>query len=189
MTFSHRPQHISVHILDRRPRSRHLYLVPERRVPREKYVPAGRALHLVDIENLMGGPEAGVVALHRAVSDYRDAVPITDGDHVVIGANPQLGVVAKACWQSARLVVGGGPDGADTALLGTVKDTDWVAARYDLIVVGSGDGIFEVVARKFRLCGLAVGVASRRGSLSCVLGATASFVRILPDVPIAEVSA
>ena len=71
----------------------------------------------------------------------------------------------------------------------TVKDTGWVAARYDLIVVGSGDGIFEVVVRKFRPCGLAVGVVSRRGSLSCVLGATASFVRILPDVPIAEVSA
>ena len=124
MITLHRRQPSPVHILDSRPLSRHLYLVPERRVPREKYVPAGRALHLVDIENLMGGPEAGTVALHQAVSDYRDAVPMTDGDHVVIGANPQLGAVAKACWQSARLVVGGGPDGADTALLGTVKDTD-----------------------------------------------------------------
>ena len=32
-----------------------LYAVPERRIGREAYVPAGRTLHLVDLENLMNG--------------------------------------------------------------------------------------------------------------------------------------
>ena len=91
----------------------------------------------------MGGPRAGPAAILRAVSDYREAAPVAVGDHVIIGTNPNLGVVANACWPSARLVVRGGPDGADIALLGEVKDDCWVAARYDRIVVGSGDSVFR----------------------------------------------
>ena len=120
-------------------------------------------------------------ALLRAVSGYREAAPVTVGDHVIIGTNPQLGVLAHSCWPSARLVVRGGPDGADTALLEEVENGRWVAARYDRIVVGSGDGVFAVVAKTFRRHGLAVGVVSREQSLSYALGRAATFVRILPD--------
>ncbi len=61
--------------------------------------------------------------------------------------------------------------------------------RYDRIVVGSGDGIFEAVVRVYRTYGLPVGVVSRQRSLSYVLGAAASFVRLLPDIDPTEVVA
>lgn len=137
----------------------------------------------------MGGPNRGHVALRRALADYREAAAVTDSDHVIIGANPRLGLAAKASWPSARLVVRAGPDGADIALIETVRDVRFVAARYDRIVVGSGDGVFESVARAYRSCGLAVGVVSRQRSLSYALGVCASFVRFLPDAETAEVVA
>jgi hypothetical protein len=163
---------------------RNLYAVPERRVARAAFVPAGRSLHLVDVENLMGGPELGDTALHEALAGYRTSAPVSEGDHVIIGANPQLGLAAKTAWPSARLVVRGGPDGADIALLEAVRDVDFIAARYDQIVVGSGDGAFEVVAREFRSRGIAVGVVSLRRGLSYALGTSASFVRLMPEVHI-----
>ena len=180
MTQTHNVLKARVHTSGRRS-FRHLHCVAERRIPRAKHVPAGRSLHLVDIENLMGGPRAGPAAILRAVSDYREAAPVTVGDHVIIGTNPNLGVAAHACWPSVRLVVRGGPDGADIALLEEVKNDRWVASRYDRIVVGSGDGVFAVVAKTFRRHGLAVGVVSREQSLSYALARAATFVRILPD--------
>lgn len=163
---------------------RNLYAVPERRVPRAAFVQAGRSLHLVDVENLMGGPELGDTALREALAGYRTSAPVSGGDHVIIGANPQLGVAAKTEWPGARLVVRGGPDGADIALLDAVREVDFIAERYDQIVVGSGDGVFEVVVREFRSRGLAVGVVSLRRGLSYALGASASFVRLMPEIEI-----
>ena len=137
----------------------------------------------------MGGPDAGKLALWRAMADYKGVAPVEDGDHVIIGVNPMLAVEAKASWPAARLVVRGGPNGADIALLETVKDVGFIAARYDRIVVGSGDGVFEAVVRLYKTYGLPVGVVSRQRSLSQLLGTVASFVRLLPDVDWAEVVA
>ena len=123
------------------------------------------------------------------MADYRAAVSVTDGDHVIVGANPKLGVVAKTSWPAARLVVRHGSNGADIALLEEVRDVEFIASRYDQIVVGSGDGVFEAMVRVYKAYGLPVGVVSRQRSLSYVLGATASFVRLLPDIDPAEVVA
>jgi len=132
----------------------------------------------------MGGPDCGDIALREALDVYRTSAPVFDGDHAIIGANPQLGLAAKTAWPGARLVVRGGPDGADIALLEAVSDVDFIAARYDQIVVGSGDGVFEVVVREFRNRGLAVGVVSLRQGLSYALGMSASFVRLMPETEI-----
>jgi len=137
----------------------------------------------------MGGPDAGKLALWRATADYKVVAPVLDGDHVIIGVNPMLAVEAKASWPATRLVVRGGPNGGDIALLETVKDVGFIAARYDQIVIGSGDGVFEAVARLYKTYGLPVGVVSRQRSLSHILGAVASFVRLLPEVDRAEVVA
>lgn len=183
VTRLHTAKATTVHTV-RRPSDRSLYAVPERRVPRAAFVPAGRSLHLVDVENLMGGPQLGDTALREALAGYRTSAPVTEGDHVIIGANPRLGPAAKTAWPGARLVVSGGPDGADIALLDAVRDIDFIAARYDRIVVGSGDGVFEVVVREFRSRGLAVGVVSLRQGLSFALGTSASFVRLMPEIEI-----
>lgn len=168
--------------------TRHLYLVPERQAQRKSYVPVGRALHLVDVENLMGGPEAGIVALHEALDNYRAAAHFLDGDHAIIGSNPSLGVQAKAAWPGARLVVKPGTDGADIALLEQVKDVDFIAARYDRIMIGSGDGVFEPMVRVFRSLGLPVGVVSRMRSLSADLRTSATYIQTIPEFRELEVT-
>ena len=155
---------------------------------RADHVPAGRTLHLLDIENLMGGPRAGSSALSRALTCYEAVMPPVSGvDHVVIGVNPAFGSdlhLAKAerdFWSGAQVVTRPGPDGADLALLRWVDDTKGIAGRYDRVVIGSGDGIFEPLAHRFVFFGVAVGVVSRESSLSRDLRRIASFAKLLPE--------
>ena len=189
MKNNHRAKTDEVHSEVRDVSTRSLYAVPERRAGREAYVPAGRTLHLVDLENLMNGPLSGPAALENASAAYRAAMPIDEHDHVIVGVNPALAVLAKAEWPSSRLAVRGGPDGADIALLETVKHVNFVASRYDQAVIGSGDGVFEVAVSAYRNCGVPVGVVARASNLAYVLGAAATFVRLLPEVGSTEVVA
>ena len=147
---------------------------------RPAYVPRGRALHLVALENLMGGPLYGPVALRAAVEAYRAVSPVKPFDHVIVATNPGLALEAAAAWPAARLLVRGGRDGADLALVDVVSDVAWTAARYDRIVVGSGDGIFVLAVASLRAAGVPVEVVSRRQSLSMSLAAIASSVAVLP---------
>jgi len=139
---------------------------PKRRVEREKWVPRGRSLHLIDIENLMGGPFEGTAALKAALSTYLRAVGPGELDLYLIACNPALAFTAKVALPGAQLLMRGGPNGADFALIDWASDVLWLAARHDRIVIGSGDGIFETVAYAYRALGLEVDVVAREGSIS-----------------------
>jgi hypothetical protein len=156
---------------------------PERLRPRRRaaYVPAGRTLHILDIENIMGGPLSGETALKATVVAYRDLAPVLALDHVFIGVNPGLAPAVAAVWPNAQLRVGGGPDGADHVLLDVLGDTAWIASRYDRVVLGSGDGIFAQVVASLRAAGLPVDVAASPASLSLSLVALASSVIFMPN--------
>jgi hypothetical protein len=167
---------------------RPLYAVPQRKVDRAEYVPVGRALHLVDVENLMGGPSTGIDQMVDALERYRIAAPFSAGDHVVIAANLAIALDAKVAWPEARLLARGGPDGADIALLEEVANVQFISTRYDTIVVGSGDGVFEVVAEVYRPLGLSVGIVSQRSRLSYALASSSSFVRFIPEAHDGEVA-
>lgn len=144
---------------------------------RARHVPAGRSLYLVDIENLTGSPRPTWPEAGAAMGELVRLVPPTTGDHVVVGASRVLGLDVKRWWPDVRVVTGAGPDGADLALLDVVADAPWIAARYDRIVVASGDHIFVPAVATLRLLGPVVGVVSRAGSLSRDLGRSASFTR------------
>ena len=160
-----------------------LYVIDgqKRLVTQENYVPEGRAIHLIDIENLMGGPRKGRERLRWVVYDYRVVACVDEVDHPIIGVNPELGHMAYDSWRSARLVTRGGPDGADKALLDTVKDHGFILRRYYRLVIGSGDHAFADTAKMFVGYGLRVDVVSRRTALSKALQDAASSVRIMPD--------
>lgn len=149
--------------------------VHRRRDPR---LPAGRSLHLIDVENLIGGPMAGVEAIGQANVAYRSTVTVRAGDHVVIGVNPALLLDMATAWPGARPVVGHGPDGADHALLAQTRPDD-VAARFDRLVIGSGDAIFSGLTAESVRNGLVVLVVSRRESLSRILAVAAQHIRYL----------
>jgi len=163
------------------PLLRALYVVPRRRVNVGRWVPSGRTLHLVDIENLMGGPRQGYRAMEAATLAYKDAVTVGPCDHVIVGCNPALMIDVYRAWPHSRIAAMGGPDGADRALLGNLRDARAVARRYHRVIVGSGDGIFGEIAAEIAGLGVPVGVVSQRQSLSYVLARAATFLRYLPD--------
>ena len=158
-------------------RYRHLAVFPERVIPRRSYVREGRALHLLDLENLCGGPDRIRSGKHAVAGLYRRRAGIARDDHVVIGANPGSLVDCFDILPGSQLVGRSGPDGADRALLDVIRDMDWVAERYDRVVFGSGDHCFASKAAALRVRGVLVGVVACAGSISHSLAASAAYVR------------
>lgn len=117
--------------------------------------PLGRTLHVIDVENLVGGSAAGATAVAPALSAYRSTVHVGDGDHAVLAAGPTLAVAAGLAWPGCQLRFGHGLDGADRALLECV-DAAFAAAHYDRVVVASGDHAFVPLVSRLRALGVAV---------------------------------
>jgi len=158
-----------------------LYLVPTRTTPRCQHAPAGRTLHLLDVENLMGGPRRGRAAPAAAVTAYCAAAEVQPFDHIIVAVNHAIAVDTGVSCPGARLLAAGGRDGADLALLAQVADVRRTAALYDRVVVGSGDGIFADTLYALKSFGIPVGVVSVQRFLSLSLARAATFVRFLPE--------
>lgn len=139
----------------------------------------GRTLHLIDIENLVRGSGATPMQVAEALAAYRATVTIGPADHVVIASGRRLLMAAGLAWPGARLLLGTGIDGADLALL-DASQPKAVAAAYDRVVFGSGDGIFAARAAALRRAGVVVAVVSLKESLAIDLRDSAALVRRLP---------
>lgn len=137
-----------------------------------RHVPPGRALHVVDLENLAGGSSAPPASVTAAVAAYERAVGFRPGDHRVVACGPSLGFTAKAAWPGALVKVARGLDGADRLLLAEA-DPRFVECHYDRVVVASGDHIFAELVARLRLRRVGVCVVARRESLSRRLAAVA----------------
>jgi hypothetical protein len=158
-----------------------LPLLPRRHYSSTDYAPQLRTLHLIDIENLMGGPRRGPSAVETSWQLYKQYVRVRANDHVITAANGAL-ALHVGLQIRGQLLVGNGPDGADRALLARISDTNWVALRYDRVIVGSGDGIFVDAVRELARNGVQVGVASRRDTLARELARSALFLVLLPGI-------
>ncbi len=148
----------------------------------DRWVPEGRLLHLVDVENLCGGSHVSGDSVAKAMHDYRDAVRVNSIDHVIVACSPQLVIPSHDAVPDARILVGRGFDGADIALIDAACVAD-VARRFDGVIIGSGDHIFTSVAASLRLAGVRVTVVSRQSALSASLGRVAEKVICIPDLP------
>lgn len=155
----------------------------------------GRRLHLLDIENLVGGSHAGEEAVVAAYSSYDGIVGPGPADQLVIACGPTL---APRAWfaapRRARLLLGRGLDGADRALRAAAP-VRFVAEHYSGVVIGSGDGGFAAYARSLRAAGCAVEIVLGRGAPARALLAAADRVSSLsspvpiclaPQYPLAE---
>jgi len=145
------------------------------------YAPLGRTLVVVDIENIMGGPLRGADVMADAYEQLLRSVLVRENDHLIVAANHRLAVDVKIAWPACRVIAGGGPNGADEALLAELSDVAWISERFDRVIIGSGDGIFVGAVHALRSAGLPVGVISRGGCLSGALRRAASFVRLIED--------
>ena len=125
-----------------------------------------RTLHLVDIENLVGDPKAPTAVVLDVLDRYLEVAGYRDGDHVVIAANP--GLMARVAFDlpvPCNVHAARGENGADLVLLAQAEPSR-VAARYDRLVIGSGDGAFADVALAVRDLDTPVVVVARPGCMS-----------------------
>jgi hypothetical protein len=130
-----------------------------------RWMPTARRLHLVDVENLAGGRTAQVATAARAYDQWF----VGAHDHVVVGSGPtwSVAVAIREVWPRKVHRVRAGMHGGELAILDQVDLR--VIRRYDLVLVGSGDGMFTELADALRLLGVPCLVVASRASTSSSL--------------------
>jgi len=142
----------------------------------------GRSLHLVDIENLSGGPQRTLAEHLAAYRTYERRAEVGPRDHVVVAA---CGLVMDAL--AFRLPKGiavrkaNGVDGADRALL-SFDTPERIAERYERLVIGSGDHGFLGLALAAQAYGVHVVILSGRGKRAGVLSGKGLGIRPLGSI-------
>jgi len=142
-----------------------------------------RALHLVDIDNLLGDPATDdELEIGWTICAYKHAASFVVGDHAVVATSP-FGRHAFAignAWPGAQHLWRKGRDGADLALL---DEAAWAVEtrHFSRVVIGSGDRIFLTALEWFEGAGVPVEVVSRRRSLADALRTRARSVRFMPE--------
>lgn len=128
-----------------------------------------RTLHLLDLENLVGG-RVNRVTTTQAWRAYEIRVGIDRDDQVVVGAagGPALDAFLAIPRTVQLLAPVPACDAVDQALLAAWPVNE-VASRYDRVVIGSGDHIFTSYAAQLRLRGVKVDVATGVGRCSAAL--------------------
>jgi hypothetical protein len=134
-----------------------------------------RALHVVDIENLVGAALPTLDLVSAVQGRYLASLAFGADDQVVLAAS-HLGLLnAGLGWPHARYRVRSGKDGADLELIDVLEHEN-VAARFTHVVIGSGDGLFGHAAASLAARGVHITVVSRWGSLAYDLAKVAGDV-------------
>lgn len=140
-----------------------------------RHLPAGRTLHLVDLENLAGGSCVDWSEVTSVLARYEQVVRVRPGDHRIVACARRLAFPAKDWWKGALVKAAHGIDGADRALLAEAAPA-FVRRRYDRVVVASGDHGFAPLVVELDAAGVDVCVVSRRDALARQLRAAAPVV-------------
>jgi hypothetical protein len=154
---------------------------PTKQVALRGLVPT-RTLHLIDIENLMGGTHFTVDEAARLEELYAPIAEVAPRDFTVMASSHIAAPAAWFGWPNARRLLQSGPDGADLALIDVMMAED-VYRRFDRVVIASGDGIFSDPCAWLQEVGCLVTVVTRREALSRRLAFAVRDVRFLEAEP------
>ena len=130
------------------------------------------------------GPRSITELRDQVARSYHRLAAVTPGDHVVIGTNPNNLLPSSGAFPGCRFVAEHGPDGADKALLKVLEDIDWVAHRFDRVVIGSGDHCFVPVVVRLGRRGILVAVVAQERCISGDLARAATVTLRLRDFPV-----
>ena len=125
----------------------------------------GRALHLIDAENLGGASLLDIRAVQRLRAQYMASVPIGPLDQFVLACAHASGAALGVGWPGGQHKWLSGPDGGDICLASTVID-DNIARRFEHVYMGSGDRGLAPFASHLAAQGVRVTAVTRIGSLS-----------------------
>lgn len=109
-------------------------------------------------------------ALARFVDD--------DNVHVIVACNRLNAPAVMFDCPGARLLFGSGPDAADLALIAVIEH-EGLAARFDEVIIASGDGIFAGYAAQLAAADVRVTALVGNGRLSNKLRLAAHDVNYL----------
>lgn len=140
----------------------------------------GRAIHLVDIENLCVNHSGQPIS--TGVGDsYRSIVRPGPNDQFIVASDASRIFDARREFQGARIVHGTGPDGAELAIEHEV-DLRHAATHFTTLVIASGDGYFTRTARRAQELDMRVVVVSRESCLARSLAHYAHGFIAFPDL-------
>src|ERR1700687_1702077 len=83
--------------------------------------PPHRAVHLVDVENLLGSSATDEATVAQLRARYEVVSGMGADDHVVIATGSCAAAAAWYGWGPARRLLRRGVNGADQALLGVIE--------------------------------------------------------------------
>jgi hypothetical protein len=142
-------------------------------------LPGARVFHALDVENFVGTPDFTADEARLVYGAYDRVAPHGAVNQLVIATSHHA---APSAWfgfpSSVRRLVRSGQNGADHALL-DVLERESIAARFDHVTLGSGDGIFAFAAAALQRAGCGVTVVTRRSALSRHLRLAVRDVRYL----------
>lgn len=124
-----------------------------------------RTLHLVDADNLTGGPTEAECVARRAAETYRATAGARPGDQTVVGSDFRSAAVTAFAWPGVMVIRTTGTDAVDHALIAQL-DPAHVAGRFGRVVVGSGDGIYADAMISLRDAGVTIEVVAPRNGIS-----------------------
>lgn len=122
-------------------------------------------------------------ALHIRHTLYAEAA-IKDTDLVVVASSHRAFLNWGFDWPDRRALVNSGPDGADHALLAVLGED--VPARFDSVVLASGDAIFTDTIAHLGSQGVHVTVAAPASCMARLLRMAAAATIYLPETLIRQ---
>lgn len=128
----------------------------------------GRFLQILDLENLVGG-WASPKNVRTVLECYAGLGLVRPGDQCIAAVSRRFAASLFEAPQGwLKRVSGNEKDAADRALLSDVP-VEWVAERFDGLVIASGDEAFTDLATGCRRAGLRVTTVRGKGWMSTAL--------------------
>lgn len=127
-----------------------------------------RTIRLIDIENMAGTSQLSELLVRVTQVLIEQVAPKNVADHEVVAvSHDQNAQEAFFSWGGpAQFRLRQGHDGADLALLAELADIEFICARYDRVVIASGDRAFAPAITELTAAGVEVLVIAPAGHTS-----------------------
>ena len=150
-----------------------------------------KTLHVIDIENVLGGPIDDLGLFNQSKNVYQSLVDISTNDHVLLASNPELFLPTLTAWAydqdldqwigditssdlfskfsnlnvgpNLEIFVRPGKDGADKILNEKARE---LLKDFDHIVIASGDHYFINLCNEALKLGKSIEIISTQHGLS-----------------------
>ena len=124
-----------------------------------------RAVHFIDIENLVGRGLLSLEEVQEVHRRYIEKIEVSQDDVFFVASGPQNRAAVVLGWPGSLCKFKKGADGADFALLSLFHEFDALSCASEFFI-GSGDQRFAEIGNICRQAGKPVTVVTGVGAIS-----------------------